>query len=206
MSTIIYDLIAILVDPLTEGYYDSIEVVSFALMFVFAGVFGLILVTIIIDRKKKHLLIQRVWSWSSVVIMTLCALTLKTSNFPLFLTCIGLAGFFIIPTTTAAIAFTGEVTYPVESSMSNGFISLAGHTSAAVVGIFATWLLGKSQEATLWFFVLLTVIGGTLTLFMTEDLRRSKQEKIEADKEIMMMENSNVYGTVIDKRESEETE
>eukprot|EP00352_Strombidinopsis_acuminata_P006452 CAMPEP_0176368186 /NCGR_PEP_ID=MMETSP0126-20121128/22421_1 /TAXON_ID=141414 ORGANISM="Strombidinopsis acuminatum, Strain SPMC142" /NCGR_SAMPLE_ID=MMETSP0126 /ASSEMBLY_ACC=CAM_ASM_000229 /LENGTH=127 /DNA_ID=CAMNT_0017726341 /DNA_START=688 /DNA_END=1067 /DNA_ORIENTATION=- len=127
MSTIIYDLIAILVDPLTQDYYpESYQVVSFALIFVVMGVAGLVVVTAILDRKKKFLLVQRVWSWSSVIIMTLCTLTLKTGIFPLFLVLIGFAGFFIIPTTAAAIAFSGEATYPVESSMVNGLVSLAG--------------------------------------------------------------------------------
>jgi len=179
MSTIIYDLIALLVDPLTEGYYTSFEVVTFALMFVIAGVVGIFVVTYILDKKKKFLFVQRVWSWTSVGIMVCCAFALKTGIYPLFLTLIAFAGFFIIPTTTAAIAFTGEVSYPVESSMSNGFISLAGHTAAGVVGVFASWLVSKSQEATVWFFVLCTVIGGIMTIFMTEDLRRTEAEKIE---------------------------
>ena len=110
--------------------------------------------------------------------MVLAALTLKTGIYPLFASILALAGFFIIPTTAAAIAFSGEVSYPVESSMSNGFVSLAGHTTAAIVGIFCSWLVGKSQTATLWFFVLVTLIGGILTLFMTEDLRRTKAEKL----------------------------
>lgn len=173
MSTVIYDLIAILVDPLTEGYYEGFEIVAFALMFVVGGVVGLIVVTSILDRKKKYLLVQRVWSWSSVIIMILATLTLKTGIFPLFLSLIGFAGFFIIPTTASALAFAGETTYPVESSMVNGLISLAGHTAAAVFGLFASWLVDESQEATLWFFVLLTFIGGILSLFMTEDLKRS---------------------------------
>lgn len=73
--------------------------------------------------------------------MILCTLTLKTGIFAVFCPLIGFGGFFIIPTTAAALAFAGEATYPVESSMVNGLISLAGHTAAAVIGIFASWLV-----------------------------------------------------------------
>lgn len=128
--------------------------------------------------------------------MTLCTLTLKTGIFPLFLILIGFGGFFIIPTTAGAIAFAGEATYPVESSMVNGLISLAGHTAAALFGLFAVWLVDESQEATLWFFVLLTLIGAVLSVFMTNDLRRSKAEQATATEEQMIVESSEVTGVV----------
>jgi len=115
MSTVIYDLIALLVDPLCFGYFtEAWQVASFAVAFVLCGVVGLVIVTVILDKKKKYLLVQRVFSWCSLIVMILCTLTLKTGNYPLFLTLIGLGGFFIIPTTASAIAFAGEVSYPVE--------------------------------------------------------------------------------------------
>lgn len=58
MSTVIYDLIALLVDPLTSDYFPKgWQIGSFALIFVFLGVFGLFVVTAILDRKRKFLLI-----------------------------------------------------------------------------------------------------------------------------------------------------
>lgn len=140
--------------------------------------------------------------------MVLCTLTLKTCNYPLFLILIALAGFFIIPTTAAAIAFAGETTYPVEQTMVNGLISLAGHTVAGLVGMFTVKFIGEvpdhtdgepydhsqlHQQGTLWIFVGLTLIGAILTLFMDEDLRRSKAEKLEADANEEILEVRDAY-------------
>mmetsp|Transcript_39360 Transcript_39360/g.28475 ORF Transcript_39360/g.28475 Transcript_39360/m.28475 type:complete len:164 (-) Transcript_39360:541-1032(-) len=48
-SIIIYDLIALLVDPLTEGYFEGFQISAFAITFVIFGVFGLVAVTKVID-------------------------------------------------------------------------------------------------------------------------------------------------------------
>lgn len=134
-SIIIYDLIALLVDPLTEGYFEGFQISAFAITFVMFGVFGLVIVTRIIDQHKKFLLIQRFWSWSAVLVMLSSVFILTTGNFLAFLTVMALAGFFVIPTTASGMAFAAEVTFPVESSLVNGTISMVAHGLAGIVGI-----------------------------------------------------------------------
>lgn len=176
-SIVIYDLIALLVDPLTHGYYEGFQISAFAISFVLMGVVGLVAVTMIIDRRKKFLWVQRFWSWSAVLVMFISVFTMTTGNFPLFLAVIGSAGFFVIPTTASGMAFAAEVTFPVETSLVNGLISMIAHGIAAIVGIIMTEYVQGHQVGTLWFFVMFATCGGLTTVFMTEDLRRQAYEQ-----------------------------
>uniref|UniRef100_A0A7S3WGU6 Major facilitator superfamily (MFS) profile domain-containing protein n=1 Tax=Strombidinopsis acuminata TaxID=141414 RepID=A0A7S3WGU6_9SPIT len=116
--------------------------------------------------------------------MLISVFTMTTGNFPLFVTVIGAAGFFVIPTTASGMAFAAEVTFPVETSLVNGTISMVAHGLAAIVGMIMTEYVQKSQVGTLWIFVMFATCGGLTTVFMTEDLRRqayeAKKKEIQA--------------------------
>jgi len=120
--------------------------------------------------------------------MLLSVFTMTSGNFPVFLCVIGLAGFFVIPTTASGMAFAAEATFPIETSLVNGTISMVAHGVAAIVGTIMTEYVQKSQIGTLWIFVMFATLGGITTLFMTEDLRRQAYEKRK--KEIQSMSSA----------------
>jgi len=76
--------------------------------------------------------------------MIAVSLTLKTKIYPLFLLLIGIAGFFVVAQSTAALSFAAEATFPVESAMVNGVLNLFGNSVSALVGIGLTKLTAKS--------------------------------------------------------------
>jgi hypothetical protein len=96
----------------------------------------------------------------------------------LFCLTIALAGFFVIPDTAVCLAFAGEVTYPAEQTMVNGIISLLGHGVAGILAIPASAIALKSPEGAIFFLLGLSVLGAIPMFFVTEDLRRSKNEEM----------------------------
>jgi hypothetical protein len=96
----------------------------------------------------------------------------------LFALTIAFAGFFVIPDTAVCLAFAGEVTYPAEQTMVNGIIALLGHGVAGVLAIPATWIAQQNASYGVFFMVGLAALGGLPMFWVTEDLRRSKNEQM----------------------------
>ena len=112
--TTIYDLIALLIDPLTADVgYTGAEKGILAVIFCFFGSIGLVIIKVMLDSHKLYLFSLRLFAFGSVVVLLLAVFTL-TPTFWLFCCTISLAGFFVIPDTAVCLAFAGEVTYPAE--------------------------------------------------------------------------------------------
>jgi hypothetical protein len=82
----------------------------------------------------------------------------------------------VIPDTAVCLAFAGDVTYPAEQTMVNGIISLLGHGMAGILAFPASAIALKSPKWGVIFLCALTFCGALPSLFVTEDLRRTKFE------------------------------
>lgn len=131
--TCIYDLIALLIDPLTANVdYTGPEKSLLAVIFCVFGSIGLVIIKFMLDQYKLYNFSLRLFSFGSVGVLVVALLTLRPLYWPFCIT-ICFAGFFIIPDTAVCLAFAGEATYPSDQTMVNGIISLCGHGLAGVI-------------------------------------------------------------------------
>jgi len=85
----------------------------------------------------------------------------------------------VIPDTAVCLAFAGDATYPAEQTMVNGLISLMGHGMAGILAIPASKIAIDSPHGCVIFLICLTFCGALPTIWVTEDLRRTKFEQTE---------------------------
>lgn len=128
----------------------------------------------ILDRYRKFLLSLRIIAFGGAI---MCGLAIVV--FPLGLvvptvTLCGLAGFLVLPIIPICIAFSGEVTFPLDAAMTNGLLQLSGHSIGLLLQLLAAWLVTFGPIACLVCFAGFGAIGALLTCFATEDLRRYK--------------------------------
>lgn len=181
--TTVYDLIALLIDPLTTGVgYTGIEKSILAVIFCVFGMFGLIVIKVMLDKYNAYLAALRFFAWGGFAIITVAFFTLTEVFWPFCVT-ICFAGFFVIPDTAVCLAFAGDATYPAEQTMVNGIISLLGHGMAGILAVPASAIALKSPKWAVVFLAGLTLLGALPTLFTTEDLRRTKFEKKQREEE-----------------------
>lgn len=68
--TTVYDLIALLIDPLTDGVdYSGAEKGILAVVFCVFGMMGLIVIKIMLDKYRAYLAALRMFSWGGTAIL-----------------------------------------------------------------------------------------------------------------------------------------
>jgi len=175
--TTIYDLIALLIDPLTRDVgYSGAEKGILAVIFCLCGMAGLVVIKVMLDQYRAYLKALRLFSWGGFLILVIAYFALTPVFWP-FCIVICFAGFFVIPDTAVCLAFAGDATYPAEQTMVNGIISLMGHGMAGILAFPASAITLASPKWGVVFLVCLTFCGAVPTIWVTEDLRRTKFEE-----------------------------
>ena len=121
------------------------------------------------------------FSFGGLAVLIIAFFTLTEVFWPFALT-ICFAGFFVIPDTAICLAFAGDATYPAEQTMVNGIISLLGHGMAGIFAFPATAIALKSPKWGVVFLIAVTFCGALPSIWVTQDLRRTKFEADEARK------------------------
>jgi len=175
--TTIYDLIALLIDPLTRDVgYSGAEKGILAVIFCVCGMGGLVVIKVMLDQYRAYLKALRIFSWGGVIVLTIGYFALTPVFWP-FCIVICFAGFFVIPDTAVCLSFAGDATYPAEQTMVNGIISLMGHGMAGILAFPASAITLASPKWGVIFLVGLTFCGALPTFWITEDLRRTRFEE-----------------------------
>jgi len=81
-------------------------------------------------------------------------------------------GFFSIPMTPIAFAYSVELTYPVPEAMSNGMMIFPSKIYGAVLGLIAGILASYSPLYSVGLFIANCLICLVCSFFIDEDLRR----------------------------------
>jgi len=110
-----------------------------------------------------------------VIVLILSYFTLTPTFWPFALNTL-LMGFFVIPDTAICLAFAGDASYPAEQTMVNGIISLLGHGVAGIMALPATAITKSDPKSGIIFVGALCLLGALPTIWVEEDLRRTKAE------------------------------
>jgi len=142
---------------------------------ILSGVITAFIVGIILKRTKKNLLITRTFSFFALLIISF-NLALMYFELPKYLFLVNsiFIGASLIPIVPVLINFAGEITFPQEPTVITGFMLMIGRIFGFLLSLLVTYV------ATTWdtwaFFILWgnLLIAAFLTLFLKEDLKRSK--------------------------------
>jgi len=85
-----------------------------------------------------------------------------------------LLGMVIVPIIPVSMNFGSELTFPISPIMTNGILLMVGQGMGGILGILETILIGKSVIISLISYVLLAGIALGCTIFIKEDLRKTK--------------------------------
>lgn len=119
----IYTGLGAIVDNLLDPFgYSALDSSIIGVTFIFCGLIGSFVTSVVMDKTKKYLTIFRVVSFGSLIITSGFYWTLPSGNMFILVPHVALIGAFIIPIIPLGYAFSVELTYPVSEVMSNGFI------------------------------------------------------------------------------------
>ena len=85
-----------------------------------------------------------------------------------------LLGMFMVPIIPVSMNFGSELTFPLSPAMTNGSLLMVGYAMGALLGIICTGLSQYSPRLTMLLYSLLGVIASVCTLFMKEDLKKTR--------------------------------
>ena len=165
------------VSSMTFPYgYTPVDNALIGGVFIISGVFGTIVISILLDRYQKFKDSMISIAIISTLSLVLAQYTLPSRNVAFFTANTAIIGLSSIPVGPIGNALAVEITYPVPEAMSNGMMNiLYGFT----MGILSGYLCeAYSPRNALALFAVNCMIGFVATLFVTEDLRRLRPKKV----------------------------
>ena len=149
---------------------------------IFFGVISAFFVGVILKKTKKNLLILRFCLFGTCLLMII-QLVFIIEEFPKYymviISC--LSGVTLVPAVPVLVNFAGEITFPQEPTVITGFMLMVGR----IFGFFLALLVAfVAEQWVIYSFVILDgclMIGALLSLFLKEDLKRSKYGEIKEE-------------------------
>jgi len=92
-------------------------------------------------------------------------------------------GITFVPIVPVLLNFAGEITFPQEPTVITGFMMMLGRISGFFLSLLVAYVC---ENYDIYGFIILdslTFIGGVLTLFLKEDLKRSNYKEIKEEDE-----------------------
>ena len=145
--------------------------------FLLSGILGAFIVSKIIDRTKKFLLILRTIVVLMLFFVSLTLYTLPNKDFNLLAINGCFAGFFTLPIIPIAFQFSVELSHPVSEALSNGLMMLFSQVFGIIVTYLGTFLAKKNPEDCIYLFVCQVSLALICSIYIEEDLRRVKLNK-----------------------------
>jgi predicted MFS family arabinose efflux permease len=143
----VYIAVGTIITYLLEPYeYDSSDAGIMLGAVVVFGVVGSFFFSILLDKTKKFVIIYRFMCLSILMLVLLLEFTIKKDNFVNL--CIHLAffGFFLIATLPVGFSFSVDLTYPVNETLSSGFLILFSTIIGTIYSYTATYILSVSRD------------------------------------------------------------
>jgi FLVCR family feline leukemia virus subgroup C receptor-related protein len=121
----VYTLLGAVVAAITKPYeYTGIDNAILGGTFIFFGVFGSFILSVLVDKTMRFKLIINIISLSACGFVSLTYFTLPSKNVALFAVNLAFIGFCIIPIIPISYSFAVELTFPTPEAMSNGMMIL----------------------------------------------------------------------------------
>lgn len=141
-------------------------------MFIFAGLISASVAGWALDRYKKYVLFFRLTCWFTFIFAGFMLFTVKVS-FPVMLINIALVGAATVPIVPIGYALGVELTYPINPASANGFMISIGMVWAVILTLAGGPFAEYSPLGCMGILVFLAFVGGVISLFVKEDLRRT---------------------------------
>ncbi len=169
-----------IVSSVTKPYgYNGKDNALIGAVFIVCGVFGTIVISILLDRYHKFKLTMLLTAVLSVLSLIAAQFTLPSRNVALFTVNTAFIGFSGIPAAPVGNAFAVELTYPIPEAISNGMMNIPNILFGFLMGITSGLLCEYSPLYAMLLFGVISIIGGIAALFIHEELRRLRPKKIE---------------------------
>lgn len=143
----VYIAVGTIITYLLEPYgYDNSDVGIMLGAVVIFGVIGSFFFSILLDKTKKFIIIYRFMCVSILILVLMLEFTLKKDNFVIL--CIHLAffGFFLIATLPVGFSFSVDLTYPVNETLSSGFLILFSTIFGTIYSYTASYILSVPRD------------------------------------------------------------
>lgn len=131
----------------------------------------------LLKRYRKYLFQLRLFCFGTAILLT-SVLFIATEDPKKIISLMMIVGaMFLVPTIPIGIAFANEVSYPMDETVSQGFVMMASQLFGFVLSYIC---LGFSIVDPVLGLMVLAVSGSVaafITLFIKEDLRRSDRRQ-----------------------------
>ena len=184
----IYIAFGALLDPILEPYgYNSNTIALVGIIFILAGVVGIFVFGFIMDKYKKFLLLFRVVGFGTTICAGAAIYVIPAGSPWPTLILVLVAGVCVLPVIPVCISFSAEVTFPLDAGMTNGLLQLSGHLIGLIIQVICAAVLAVEPVYALISFTAFAFTGAIGSLFVKENLKRTKfaesQKKGEVDDE-----------------------
>lgn len=140
-------------NSITSPYnYTPLDASLMGASFVFAGVIGGILFSVLLDKYQCYTKILRFINFGSLIAGGLALFFLPHGNVYLFCLNMALIGLFLLPIIAVGYSFCAELAYPTSDSLSSGIMMLLSQVFGTIVSYAATILIKYSPLYTLAMF------------------------------------------------------
>ena len=143
-------MISVVMTPLG---YTSKQASIMGVCFLLSGILGAFIVSKIIDRTKKFLIILKTVVLLMLFFVAMTLYTLPSKNFTLLALNGCLAGFFTLPIIPVAFQLSVELSHPVSEALSNGLMMLFSQVFGIFVTYLGTYLAKQNPENCVYLFV-----------------------------------------------------
>merc|ERR1719329_2028571 len=162
-------------NSITKPYdYTPADASFMGVSFVFAGVIGGIVFSVLLDKYQCYNKMLRIINLGSLIAGGLALYFLPLGNVYLFCLNMALIGLFLLPIISVGYSFCAELAYPTSDSLSSGIMVLLSQIFGTIVSYAATILIEKfnSPLGALAMFCTQFTLSLLLSFVLKEDLRR----------------------------------
>lgn len=130
----VYTSLGAVVAAVTRPYnYTGVDNAIFGVVFIFCGVFGSFVLSVLLDKTQKYKLMITTISIAACIFISLSFFTLPSGSVLLFSLNLAFIGFSVIPIIPISYSFAVELTFPTPEAMSNGMMILPSQIYGATL-------------------------------------------------------------------------
>ena len=139
----IYTCIGAIINNIVTPFdFDNASSSLFAGTFIAAGLISSFIVSTVVDRTKKYLLIYRVLSVAGLIFGSCIAFVLPIKKVFWMNVNVALLGASLVPIIPLGFSFSVELTHPVSEAFSNGVIVFCAQLLGFLMTYLGTYLAG----------------------------------------------------------------
>ena len=132
---------AVLNTIVTPYGFSPIDATIIGIAFVLSGIFGSILFSYILDMFNCYVLLLKVITIATTLIILAAFYTLPSGSLVLFSLNMGLLGLFTVPSTPVCFSFVAEITFPVKVTLAQGIFLLITQIYGTGLSYLATFII-----------------------------------------------------------------